>query len=265
MLQLIDTHCHLNLGQYETDQAEIIAEALKAGVSQIVTPGVTLESFSSALELSEAYPGSFYTAVGVHPTEAAQFNAESYAYFLDQARQHKSVVAVGETGLDYYWDQCPEDLQQEALRQHIHLAKECQLPLILHIRDKDGSERAYQDTLKILDEENASEVGGVMHCFSGSLAFAQAAIAQNFFLAYGGVLTFKNAHTLHEVAEAIALKHVVLETDSPWLTPAPHRGKRNAPGYVRYVAQKLAEIKRVSVEEIAQITTQNAKLLFKLP
>lgn len=265
MLQLIDTHCHLNLGQYETDQAEIIEEALKAGVSQIVTPGVTLESFSSALKLSEAYPGTFYTAVGVHPTEAAQFTAETYAYFLAQARQHKSVVAVGETGLDYYWDQCPEDIQQEALRRHIHLAKECQLPLILHIRDKNGSERAYQDLLDILKEENASEIGGVMHCFSGSLSFAREAISQNFFLAYGGVLTFKNAPTLHEVADAIDLQHVVLETDSPWLTPSPHRGKRNAPAYVQYIAQKLAEIKRISVEEVAQITTQNAKLLFKLP
>lgn len=265
MLQLIDTHCHLNLGQYETDQAEIIEEALKAGVSQIVTPGVTLESFSSALHLSQTYPGIFYTAVGIHPTEAAQWSEEVYTFFREQAQQHPSVVAIGETGLDYYWDQCPETLQHHALRQHIRLAKTCQLPLILHVRDKNDSERAYTDLLNILQEEEAAEVGGVMHCFSGNLDFARASIAQNFYLAYGGVLTFKNAQRLQEVARDIPLKHVVLETDSPWLTPMPYRGQRNAPAYVAHVAQKLADIKGLSVAEIAQITTQNAKLLFKLP
>lgn len=263
MTQLIDTHCHLNLGQYETDQAEIIEEALKAGVSQIVTPGVTLGSFSSALQLSQNYPGVFHSAVGIHPTEANAFSPEAYNYFLEQT-QEKSVVAIGETGLDYYWDDCPESVQQAALRKHIQLAKTAELPLILHVRDKKDSTRAYQDLLSILREEKAEEVGGVMHCFSGTLDFAREAIQSNFYLAYGGVLTFKNARTLHEVAQTIDLEHVVLETDSPWLTPEPYRGKRNAPAYVRYVAEKLAKLRNLPVEEIAEITTHNAKVLFKL-
>ncbi len=263
MFQLIDTHCHLNLGQYETDQAEIIEEALKAGVNQIVTPGVTLESFSSALALNKKYPGILFCALGVHPTEAQQFTPAAYEQFLD-ASTLEGIVAIGETGLDYYWDQCPEETQQHSLRQQIQLAKATQLPLILHIRDKQGSERAYDDILRILKEEKAHTVGGVMHCFSGTLEFAHAAIALNFKIAFGGVLTFKNARHLHQVAQAIDLQHIVLETDSPWLTPEPYRGQRNAPAYIKHIAEKLAQLRGVTLEEIAEITTHNARILFKL-
>lgn len=263
MSQLIDTHCHLNLGQYETDQAKVIEEALKAGVHQIVTPGVTLESFSSALALNQKYPGRLFCALGIHPTEAQQFSPEVYTQFLD-ASIHDGVVAIGETGLDYYWDQCPEAIQHHSLRQHIQLAKTTKLPLILHIRDKQDSTRAYNDILRILQEEKAHTVGGVMHCFSGTLDFAHAAIALNFKIAFGGVLTFKNAHQLHHVAQTIDLQHVVLETDSPWLTPAPHRGQRNAPAYIKYIAQKLAELRGLPFEKIAEITTHNARVLFKI-
>jgi TatD DNase family protein len=261
--QLIDTHCHLNLGQYETDQAEIIEEALKAGVNQIVTPGVTFESFSSALALNKKYPGILFCALGIHPTEAQQFTSAVYTQFFE-ASTLEGVVAIGETGLDYYWDQCSEETQHHSLRQHIQLAKQTQLPLILHIRDKQNSERAYKDILKILQEEQAHTVGGVMHCFSGTLDFAHAAIALNFKIAFGGVLTFKNAHRLQEVAQVIDLQHIVLETDSPWLTPEPYRGKRNSPAYIKPIAEKLAQLRHLSFEEIAEITTHNARVLFKL-
>ncbi len=263
MSQLIDTHCHLNLGQYEIDQADIIQKALKAGVSQIVTPGVTLEGFSSAHALATQYPGVFFSAVGIHPTRADTFTQAAYAFFEEKATL-EHVVAVGETGLDYYWDDCPEDVQQEALRQHIHLAKSTQLPLILHVRDKKDSQKAYDDTLRILKEEQAHVVGGVMHCFSGTLDFARAAIAENFSLAFGGVITFKNAKELQEVARTIDLQHIVLETDSPWLTPAPYRGKRNQPAYVKYVAEQLARLKDMPFEAVATQTTHNARALFKI-
>lgn len=260
-MQLIDSHAHLNLGEYAEDQETVIDRALEAGVIRIVTPGVTLGSCLSAFELAEKHPTLFFCALGIHPTDAADWNTEVENEFRHRAT-HSAVVAIGETGLDYYWDACPIDVQHYVLRQHISLAKELKHPLILHIRDKKDSQKAYSDLLTILREENAAEVGGVMHCFSGDLEFAQAAIAENFTIAFGGVLTFKNAKELQAVAKALPLEHLLIETDSPWLTPHPYRGKRNEPAYVRLVAEKLAEIKGQSLEEIAKITTDNARRLF---
>lgn len=261
-MQLIDTHAHLNLGQYNEDQTEIIDAALKAGICRIVTPGVTLESCLSSFALSEKYPGLFYSALGIHPTDAQTWTPETLSAFKELA-QRPDVVAIGETGLDYYWDDCPHEVQHQALRDQIQLAQELQLPLILHVRDKKDSTAAYDDLLQILKAEDAQTVGGVMHCFSGDLPFAEAAVELNFYLAFGGVLTFKNAPVLHEVARKIPLEHIVLETDSPWLSPIPHRGKRNQPAYVRFVAEKLAELKQQPLETIAETTTANARKLFK--
>lgn len=261
-MELIDTHAHLNLGQYAEDQASTIDNALKAGVSRIVTPGVTLESCLSAFDLSERYPGVFYCALGIHPTDAAEWGPEVQARFLALSTRSE-VVAIGETGLDYYWDSCPKDIQQQALRAQIALAKTLKLPLILHVRDKKDSQAAYDDLLRILREEQAETVGGVMHCFSGDLPFAYASLELNFYLALGGVLTFKNAPVLQAVAREIPLQHLLLETDSPWLAPLPHRGKRNQPAYVRLVAEKLAEIKEISLETVAAETTHNACRLFR--
>lgn len=260
-MQLIDTHAHLNLGEYTEDQEAVIDRALKAGLVRIVTPGVTLESYLSAFELSRRYPQFFYTALGIHPTDAADWNPQTEAEFRKQA-EAPSVVAIGETGLDYYWDSCPIPVQHAALRAQIRLAQDLQLPLILHVRDKKDSQAAYQDLIRILHEEKAARTGGVMHCFSGDLDFARAAMKMNFWIAFGGVLTFKNARDLQAVAQEVPLERIVIETDSPWLTPHPYRGKRNEPAHVRLVAEKLAEIKNQSLEEIAQITTANACQLF---
>lgn len=260
-MQLIDTHAHLNLGEYAEDQVAVIDKALEAGIIRIVTPGVTLGSCLSAFELSKKYPELFFCALGIHPTDAADWNAEIQAEFISRI-DHPAVVAIGETGLDYYWDACPIEQQHQALRAQILLAKEFKLPLILHVRDKKDSQVAYQDLLRILREENAAETGGVMHCFSGDLNFAKAAINENFQIAFGGVLTFKNAQALQSVAQELPLEHIVIETDSPWLTPHPYRGKRNQPAYVRLVAEKLAELKGRSLQEIADITTANARRLF---
>lgn len=261
-MQLIDTHAHLNLGQYDSDQVDIIDKALEAGVCRIVTPGVTLESCLSSFDLYDRYPDLFACALGIHPTDAAEWSGEIRAEFVQRA-SHPAVVAIGETGLDYYWDDCPKDVQHQALREQIQLARELKLPLIFHVRDKKGSQAAYTDLLRIMREENAAEVGGVMHCFSGTLDFAREAIAQNFYLALGGVLTFKNAPELQQVAREIDIQHLVLETDSPWLTPVPYRGKRNQPAYVRYVAEKLAELKQIPVEQVAELTSANARRLFR--
>ncbi|MBF2052891.1 MAG: TatD family hydrolase [Candidatus Sericytochromatia bacterium] len=263
-MELIDTHAHLNLGQYAEDQGSIIDNALKAGISRIVTPGVTLESCLSAFDLSDRYPGLFYCALGIHPTDAAGWGPDVQARFLELSTRPE-VVAIGETGLDYYWDSCPKEIQHAALRGQIALAKNLKLPLILHVRDKKDSQAAYDDLLRILREEQAEEVGGVMHCFSGDLPFAYASLELNFYLALGGVLTFKNAPVLQAVAREIPLQHLVLETDSPWLSPLPYRGKRNQPAYVRLVAEKLAELKGLSLEAIATETTRNACQLFHFP
>lgn len=260
-MELIDTHAHLNLGQYAEDQQSIVDNALKVGISRIVTPGVTLESCLSAFDLSERYPGLFYCALGIHPTDAAEWGPEIRKQFL-KLSQRPEVVAIGETGLDYYWDTCPKEIQQTALREQIQLAKSVNLPLILHVRDAKDSQAAYTDLLRILREENAQHVGGVMHCFSGDLPFAYASLELNFYLALGGVLTFKNAPVLQQVAREIPLEHLVLETDSPWLAPLPHRGKRNQPAYVHLVAEKLAQLKAISLDTVAHQTTLNAKNLF---
>lgn len=259
---MIDTHAHLNLGDYTADQEDVIQSALESHIHRIITPGVTFESSFSAYELCQKHPDVFAMAVGIHPNNAEEWTPKVEAQFRDWA-QRPEVVAVGETGLDYFWDDCPKTTQHHALRAQIQLAKDTQLPLILHIRDKKNTFEAYEDVLTILSEENAAEVGGVMHCFSGTLEFAKAAIDLNFYLAFGGVLTFKNAKELQAVALEIDLKHLLLETDSPWLTPHPHRGERNEPAYVKLVAQKLAEIKNISPEEVAKTTTENAFKLFK--
>ncbi|PIQ27058.1 hydrolase TatD [bacterium (Candidatus Blackallbacteria) CG17_big_fil_post_rev_8_21_14_2_50_48_46] len=261
-LPLIDTHTHLNLSDYQADQNEVIQKALDEGLIRMLLPGVTLESCLSAIELSRQYPALIYCGLGIHPQDVAGWDDAVEARFLEMAKAPE-VVAIGETGLDYYWDSSPPELQHSVLRRHIHLARELQLPLILHVRDKADSQAAYQDLLRILKQENAQEIGGVMHCFSGDLAFAQASIDLNFYLAFGGVLTFRNAQNLQAVAAQIDLQHIVLETDSPWLAPVPYRGKRNEPAYIRHVAEKLAEIKQCSLEEISQITTENARHLFQ--
>lgn len=261
-MQFIDTHVHLNLGHYQEDRDAVIERALSVGLIRMVTSGVTVESSFDSLKLADSYPGLMYAGIGVHPQEAGAWTADS-AEQLIQMAQHSAVVAIGETGLDYYHDSAPREQQQVVFRSHIAIAKELGLPLIIHVRDQVQQDLAYQDVIAILQAENAAAVGGVMHCFSGDWAFAEAAMAMNFYLAFGGVVTFKNAQNLQHVAAKAPLDKMLLETDCPWLTPMPHRGQRNEPAYVAHVATKIAELQQCPLDEVAQVTTENARLLFR--
>ncbi|MEW9672665.1 TatD family hydrolase [Ammoniphilus sp. 3BR4] len=253
---LFDTHAHLNAEQFAEDQAEVIRRAKENGVSRIVNIGFNRETIPTSMALAEQYD-FIYTAVGWHPQDAKDMREEDYDWLRDLSR-HEKVVAIGEIGLDYYWDTSPKDVQKVVFRRQIQLAKELKLPIIIHNRD------AHQDVVDILREEKAAEVGGIMHCFSGSLEMAKECVEMNFYISLGGPVTFKNAKKPKEVAKEIPIERLLIETDCPYLTPEPYRGKRNESGYVRYVAEAIAELRGLSVEELAQHTTSNAKRLFRI-
>lgn len=253
---LFDTHAHLNAEQFAEDQAEVIRRAKENGVSRIVNIGFNRETIPTSMALAEQYD-FIYTAVGWHPQDAKDMREEDYDWLRDLSR-HEKVVAIGEIGLDYYWDTSPKDVQKVVFRRQIQLAKELKLPIIIHNRD------AHQDVVDILREEKAAEVGGIMHCFSGSLEMAKECVEMNFYISLGGPVTFKNAKKPKEVAKEIPIERLLIETDCPYLTPEPYRGKRNESGYVRYVAEAIAELRGLSVEELAEHTTSNAKRLFRI-
>lgn len=251
---LFDTHAHLNALQYSEDVEEVIQRARDEGVSNIVVVGFDRPTISRAIELAEQYD-FIYAAVGWHPVDAIDMTDDDL-HMLETLASHPKVVALGEMGLDYYWDKSPKDVQKDVFRKQIRLAKKVKLPIIIHNRE------ATADILEILQEERAQEVGGIMHCFTGSLEVAKQCIAMNFYISFGGPVTFKNAKKPKEVAKEIPLEHLLIETDCPYLTPHPFRGKRNEPSYVKYVAEAIAELKGVSFEEVASKTCENAKKLF---
>ncbi|OQP04374.1 hydrolase TatD [Geobacillus sp. 46C-IIa] len=253
---LFDTHAHLNAVQYDEDVEQVIERARAEGVSHIVVVGFDRPTIDRAMELAERHP-FIYAAVGWHPVDAVDMTDDDLQ-MIEQLAVHPKVVALGEMGLDYYWDKSPKDVQQDVFRRQIALAKKVKLPIIIHNRE------ATADILKILQEENAAEVGGIMHCFSGSVEVARQCIEMNFLISLGGPVTFKNAKKPKEVAKEIPLSHLLIETDCPYLTPHPFRGKRNEPSYVKYVAEAIAEIKNVSFAEVAETTTENAKKLFAI-
>ncbi|PAE22911.1 TatD family hydrolase [Bacillus sp. 7894-2] len=249
-----DTHAHLNAEQYSEDLQEVIDRALSEGISNIVVVGFDRPTIEKAMELTEKYD-FIYASVGWHPVDAIDMTEEDLVW-IEELSSHPKVVALGEMGLDYYWDKSPKDIQKEVFRKQIRLAKKVKLPIVIHNRD------ATADIVEILKEEGAGEVGGIMHCFSGSPEIAQECVDMNFYISLGGPVTFKNAKKPKEVADVIPLEKLLIETDCPYLTPHPHRGKRNEPSYVKLVAEQIAEIKGLSTEEIAQATTENAKKLF---
>jgi TatD DNase family protein len=251
---LFDTHAHLNAFQYEEDIVEVIQRAQAENVTHIVVVGFDKDTIKKAMELTDQYD-MIYAAVGWHPVDAIDMKEEDLEWIKELAL-HPKVVAIGEMGLDYYWDKSPKEIQKDVFRRQIRLAKEVQLPIIIHNRD------ATEDVVNILKEENASEVGGIMHCFTGSLEVAKQCMDMNFYISFGGPVTFKNAKKPKEVATEIPLERLLIETDCPYLTPHPFRGKRNEPSYVKYVAEQIAELKGISVDEIAKITSDNAKKLF---
>ncbi|MGD6943821.1 TatD family hydrolase [Cytobacillus gottheilii] len=249
-----DTHVHLNAEQFEDDLQEVIDRAVEEGVTNMVVVGFDRPTIKKAMELVEKYD-FLYASVGWHPVDAIDMTDEDLLW-IEELSAHPKVVALGEMGLDYHWDKSPKEIQKEVFRKQIRLAKKVGLPIVIHNRE------ATADIVAILKEEEAAEVGGIMHCFSGSAETAQECVEMNFLISLGGPVTFKNAKKPKEVAEVIPLEKLLIETDCPFLAPHPYRGKRNEPSYVTLVAQEIAEIKEISVHEVAKATTDNAKKLF---
>lgn len=250
---LVDTHSHIDMPDFESPD-EIISNAKKAGVKSIIVPSVDRNSFEHVITLANEYE-DIYCALGVHPSEAQNANEEDFEKIKELAVNDK-VKAIGECGLDYYWDKTFINEQKEVFFKQIQIAKELQKALIVHDRE------AHKDTFDLLTQNIKDEIPVIMHCFSGSLEFARECIKKGFYIALGGVVTFKNAKKVHEIARVIPLEYLLLETDAPYLTPEPYRGKRNEPAYIKFVAEKIAEIRGVSFEDIANITTSNARKVF---
>ena len=253
---LFDTHVHLYADQFIEDREETINRALEAGVTKMVVVGFDEETIRLAIEIAETYD-FIYAAVGWHPVDAIDYK-ESHLEWLEELTKHEKVVALGEMGLDYYWDTSPKDIQADVFRKQIHLAKKVNMPIIIHNRE------ATADIIKILQEENAAEVGGIMHCYSATREELQACLEMNFYISLAGPVTFKNAKEVKEVAKVVPLDRLLIETDAPYLAPHPYRGKRNEPAYVKLVAEEIARLREMSLEDVSRITTENALKIFRL-
>ncbi|GIP36319.1 TatD family hydrolase [Paenibacillus sp. J2TS4] len=253
---LTDTHAHLNSENFDEDRDQVIARAVEHGVTRIVNVGFNRETIPASLALAEKYD-FIYSTVGWHPQDAKDMKPDDLEW-IEALCSHEKVVAIGEIGLDYYWDKSFKETQEQVFREQIRLARRVGLPIVIHNRD------AHADIVRILREEQASEVGGIMHCFSGSWETAKLCLDMNFHISFGGPITFKNAKQPKEVLEKVPLDRLLIETDCPYLAPHPYRGKRNESAYVRLVAESAAQLKGIALEEIAEITTTNAIRLLKL-
>ena len=252
---IFDTHAHYDDEAFDADREALLSSMPENGVGLIVDPGCDLDTSRRAVEIAEQYP-HVYAAVGWHPENCAPYTRESLDTLRAWAKNPK-VVAIGEIGLDYYWEENPpREFQQQVFRRQLALARELQLPVIVHDRE------AHADTLSIVRE--FPDVTGVFHCFSGSPEMAQELLKLGWYLGFDGPVTYKNARRAPEVAAVTPLDRMLIETDSPYMTPVPYRGKRNDSGYVRLVAEKLAEWKGVAPEEMARLTTENGKRLFRI-
>jgi TatD DNase family protein len=245
---LVDSHCHLNFPELSENIQSLRLNMQEAQVGHALCVSVTLDKFPEVLSLAERFD-NFYASVGVHPDY--EDIEEPTIDELVRLAQHPKIVAIGETGLDYFRLTGDLEWQRERFRTHIRAAVKCAKPLIIHTRS------AADDTLRIMQEEGANKVGGVMHCFTESLDVALAAIEMGFYISFSGIVTFKNATQLKEVAQAIPLDKMLVETDSPYLAPMPFRGKTNQPAYVKYVAQEIANLRGISLDAVMQATTQN--------
>jgi TatD DNase family protein len=257
---LIDTHCHLDFESFHDDIEAVIERATAAGVTRMIVPSLDLDNAAAVLALTERFP-TVYAAVGVHPNSAAEWRDE-WIDRLHELAQRPKVVAIGEIGLDTYWDKTPPDIQQRALTRQLELAAELDLPVIIHNRD------ASADVLRLLSElvTRHSSLGtspfGVLHSFSADWDTAESALALGYYLGFTGPLTYKKADDLRAIAARVPLDRILIETDAPFLAPHPFRGKRNEPAHVRLVAERLAEVRGISLEEVAAATTANALDLF---
>ena len=253
---IFDTHAHYDDEQFDTDRETLLASMPEQGVGTIVNVSATYESCERVVELVKRY-SFMYAAVGIHPDEVGSLNEERFQQMKELCKQEK-VVAVGEIGLDYYYDEPGRDLQKKWFARQLQVAAETQMPVIIHSRD------AAKDTLDIMNEHCAWQNGGVIHCFSYSPEIAKIYLDKGFYLGIGGVVTFKNSKKLKEVVEMMPLSQMVLETDSPYLTPVPHRGKRNDSGYLTHVVDEIAALKSCDREEIIRITRENAHKLYRI-
>jgi len=270
---LADTHCHLDFDKFDEDREAVIQRAVDAGLTRILIPALDLNSGRAAVKLAESHP-MIYAAVGFHPTDLEKFSEQSFDEVRELAK-HPKVVAVGEIGLDYYWvkEKDKRGFQREVLKRQLAFAEKISKPVILHMREENDAwiGPASQDLLEILSEWHkdlvahnnpAAERPGVLHSFNGNLETAQKALALNFYIGVTGPITYKNADEKRNIFRQLPLERLLIETDAPFLTPIPHRGKRNEPAFVAHIADKIAEIKSIAPQEVAAITTANAVRLF---
>ena len=253
MMNLFDTHAHILDDQFNDDRDQVIRN-IYDNMALVVNIGCNLEDCPRTVALAEQYD-KLYAAVGLHPEDVKTYTPEGWEMICRLA-EHPKVVGIGETGLDYYWDTSTKDAQKVLFQQHIDLAKQLHKPLVIHDREAHG------DTLEILKRTNAKEAGGILHAFSGSVEMAMEVIKMGFYIGLGGPVTFKNARKAVEVAQAIPLDYLVIETDCPYMAPVPFRGKRNEPMLVQHTAAKIAELRGISVEELIEATYQNGKRIY---
>jgi TatD DNase family protein len=253
---LIDSHAHLEMPDFRKDLEQVIQRAKASGVGYIFTVGTEKKDWKRALEIADSHP-SIYAILGVHPHHAKEIEDQTYPT-LRELCQNGKVKAYGEIGLDFYRNLSPRDIQLKRFREQIGLAKELGLPIVVHDRE------AHHETLRILKSEKAEKCGGIIHCFSGDYEMAKACVDMGFCISIPGSITFKNAEGFREIVKRIPLESLLVETDAPFLTPEPFRGKRNEPSYVRYTAEKVAEIKKISFEQVAEVTTENALRVYRL-
>jgi TatD DNase family protein len=255
---LIDSHAHIQGKEYAGEAAAVIERARAAAVEQIIAVGGAgdMSSNTDAVALADAFK-NIYATVGMHPHDAKDVGPDELQKLKDLTL-HPKVIAVGETGLDYYYDHSPRDVQRRVFAQFIHMARETELPIVVHERD------AASDGAELLRSEGEGKLRGVIHCFTGNYEAARAYLELGFYISFTGIITFKNAEALREVVRRVPLERMLVETDSPYLTPVPHRGKRNEPAYVRLVAETVAAIKGLTLEEVARATSENTRQLFRI-
>ena len=249
---MIDTHSHINFQDYKENFDGFIQELKNNEITNVIIPGVEPNTFDEIILLCENYD-MLYGAIGIHPSEAKTYTQETEDKIV-RTCEHKKIIAIGEIGLDYYWEQETKELQKEVFRKQLKIAEKLQVPVLIHDRE------AHEDTFNILQEFKLKDV--IFHCFSGNTDFAKKCIDKGYYIAIGGVVTFKNAKDLKEVAKITPLDKLLLETDAPYLAPVPYRGKLNSPAYLKYIAQEIASLKEIEIEEVKKQTTLNAQQIF---
>ena len=254
---IFDTHAHYDDEAFDADREALLESLPENGIAAAVDIGASPESCRKALELAHRY-AHIYAAIGIHPDDVGSLTEADMRWLEETAASEKKVVAIGEIGLDYYWDKEQHEVQKYWFRRQLAIAKRVKLPVVIHSRD------AAQDTFDLLKEEHAEESGGVIHCYSGSAEMAKEYVKLGWYLGIGGVVTFKNAKTIKEVVAQTPLSHLVLETDCPYLAPAPHRGKRNSSLYLPLVVDAISAIKGITPEEVMEVTEQNARRMYRL-